>query len=189
MEVFIVFSNTNTLLSRSIQQFTTYPYCHTSLAFDPELHEVYSFGRKRPANPFIGGFAKEDFTDPFFQQAGCEIYSCRVSNEQIKQMRQCIQAIEVAQHLYSYNFLGLFGVLFQKPIHRPNRFFCVQFVAAVLETGGLFLTEKPACLLKPEDLAISPGLRLIYRGTLAAYDSIVSPLSAVADSKHFPESV
>ncbi|AQQ51850.1 hypothetical protein [Planococcus lenghuensis] len=192
MDIFIVFLNTNILLSRSIQRFIDYPYRHTSLAFDAGLQEVYSFGRKRPANPFIGGFVKEDFTDPFFQQAECEIYSCPVSNEQSRKMRQLIQAIESAQHLYGYNFLGLFGVLFQKQFHRQNRFFCVQFVAKVLKAGGLSPTAKPSCLLKPEELAGAPGLRLVQQGTLAAYSHIASfpsPLSAVPDSSHLPESV
>lgn len=36
------------------------PLNHVSIALDRELTEVYSFGRKQPDNPFIGGFVKED---------------------------------------------------------------------------------------------------------------------------------
>lgn len=169
VEIYIVFSDTKTVLSKSIQRFTSYPYCHTSLAFDSELREVYSFGRKRPTNPFIGGFAKEDFRNPFFGQADCEIYSCKVSDSQFQNIQDKVRVIENTQHFYGYNFLGLFGVLFQKPVKRHNRFFCTEFVAEVLTASGVSLASKSACLLKPEELARSSELHLVYRGTLAAY--------------------
>ena len=49
---------TGTTLSRVIKIYTRNDYSPASIALDPELSEMYSFGRKKPRNPFIGGFIK-----------------------------------------------------------------------------------------------------------------------------------
>ncbi|WP_088006680.1 hypothetical protein [Indiicoccus explosivorum] len=169
MEIYIVFADTKTVLSKSISLFTDYPYSHCSLAFDSRLTEVYSFGRKRPANPFIGGFTKEDLNHPFFLRSECELFKCTVSETDGQQIRRMIRSVEENQHLYGYNFLGLFGVLLQKEIVREHRFFCVQFVAEALRAGGVRVAAKPAGLLRPEDIARSHELELVYSGPLSAY--------------------
>ncbi|MUV37483.1 hypothetical protein JNUCC1_01289 [Lentibacillus sp. JNUCC-1] len=52
--VYFLFTDTGTYLSKAINYCTKQPLNHVSIGFDDELSEVYSFGRKRPKNPFIG---------------------------------------------------------------------------------------------------------------------------------------
>ena len=66
MEIFLVYSANNSLLSKAIQCYTKETYNHVSIALDKDLNNTYSFGRKKMSNPLIGGFVKEDFWDPFF---------------------------------------------------------------------------------------------------------------------------
>lgn len=53
--VYIMLTNTGTLFTKLIQGYTKAPYNHASISFNRELSELYSFGRKHPANPLNGG--------------------------------------------------------------------------------------------------------------------------------------
>ena len=57
--IYIVLTDTGTLLSKAIGMYTRKDLNHTSIAFDEQLNEMYSFGRKQRHNPFVGGFVKE----------------------------------------------------------------------------------------------------------------------------------
>ena len=112
------------------------------IVFNPELTEVYSFGRKTVYNPFIGGFVKEDMHSVLFQQADCSLYSLTVTHHQFEKMHSYIRVMDIQKEAYRYNFIGLFGVLLKKPIDRKNAFFCSQFVATVLKEGQILETIK-----------------------------------------------
>ena len=60
--IYIVISKTSTLPSNVIKMWTKEPYAHTSLSFDIELNDMYSFARRKLHNPFYCGFIKEDIT-------------------------------------------------------------------------------------------------------------------------------
>lgn len=170
--VYIVLTDTGTWLSRAIGWYTGETLNHASLAFDKELNEVYSFGRKVPDNPFIGGFVREDFNNDWFLKgrgAHCAIYRCPVSDSAYTQIRKYIAALEAKEHQFTYNFIGLFGVAANVRIHRSHAFFCSQFVATALKAGGVQLCDKPPCLTTPRDLAISDKLECVYEGSLLEY--------------------
>src|SRR5690554_5588184 len=84
---YIILTDTGTFFTRMIKLYTKKPYNHASISFDSILKDVYSFGRKTPRNPFIGGFVKEDITGGIFKQARCAIYSCTATEEQIDRMK------------------------------------------------------------------------------------------------------
>ena len=166
---YILLTNTGTLFTKLIKLYTKKTYNHASFALDADLTEVYSFGRKSTRNPFIGGFVKEDMKTSLFNQADCAIYSFEVSEDQIEKMKHYIQEIEAAKKQYRYNFIGLFGFIFNKPINRKKAFFCSQFVASVLEEGKITDFEKPLSLIAPNDLQKLSNLHLVYQGKLKDY--------------------
>lgn len=169
MDVYIVLTDTGTLFTRLIKLFTKQPLNHASMSFSKELDVVYSFGRKRPNNPFIGGFVKEDMKGKLFKDATCAVYSCSVSTTEYQKMQRFIQGIEQKQYHYKYNFKGLFGVLLKKEMKTNKAFFCSEFVATVLNTGGIAINKKPARFVKPNDFMESGNFKLIYKGNLSAY--------------------
>ena len=57
--VYILLTNTESILSSSIRLFTNDPYNHVSLVLNEEFTEIYSFGRLKKDNPVIGGFVNE----------------------------------------------------------------------------------------------------------------------------------
>jgi hypothetical protein len=172
MEVYIILTDTGTLFTKMIRQFTNYPLNHASISFTKELDTTYSFGRKSANNPFIGGFVKEDLNGKLFKKAKCAIYKCSVSELEYKQMLNGVRQIEDDKQAYKYNFIGLFGVLINRKINRNKAFFCSEFVATILNIGGIAIRSKHPSLVKPNDIASCEKFRLIYEGLL---DSYLSP--------------
>lgn len=170
-KIYIVLTDTGTLLTRLIKIYTKKPYNHASISFDAYLTEVYSFGRKRPHNPFIGGFVKENFRSCFFEQAGCAVYSLETTEADTAKMKHYISDIEAEKDSYRYNFLGLFGFLMNKPLKRDNAFFCSQFAATILNQGERVSFEKDFALITPNDLTHIQDLTLEYEGKMEQYTS------------------
>lgn len=169
MEVYIIFTDTKTSLSRMIKTYTQHPYSHVSISFDPGLGEVYSFGRKNVGNAFIGGFVKEDMHNHLFQRAHCAVYKCSVTPEGYSAIRALIDEMELQHDQYTYNLSGLFGVVMNRGVERKNSFFCSQFIAELLKRGGVRISDKPASLIMPRDIFYSDELQFLYSGMMTGY--------------------
>jgi hypothetical protein len=172
-KLYIVLTHTGTWFTNLIKAYTREPFNHASLAFDPELREIYSFGRKYENNPFSGGFIRENVLGPLFvseeRVTTCAIYSCEVGTAAYERIRKTIADMEERKHEYKYNFIGLFGVLFNRRLKRDKAYFCSQFVAAMLQSGGVALTNKCPELTTPGDIGRSDRLQLVYTGKLRDY--------------------
>lgn len=166
-KLYLLLTDTGTIFTRMIKLYTKKPYNHASLVFDDNFNEVYSFGRKRPRNPFIGGFVNEDVREGLFKNARCAIYSFEASNQQIERMKTFIKLIEVEKHLYRYNLLGLITFIINKPYQRKRAYFCSEFVAHVLNEGSINEFHKPISLVSPTDLQNMKNLQLEFEGQLA----------------------
>ncbi|MBJ6361454.1 hypothetical protein ACFOQM_09160 [Paenibacillus sp. GCM10012307] len=164
--IYILLSDTGTWFTRMIKLYTKAEHNHASIAFDDEFKEVYSFGRKRPGNPFVGGFVKEDLQSEFFSKASCAVFSCKVSERKYNQLRAYVRKFEQEPHRYKYNLLGVLGIMMKIRVKRENAFFCSQFVATVFEQNGHSLVPKCASLTTPADLERSNALQLMYRGEI-----------------------
>lgn len=169
VDVYILLTDTGTLFTKTIKLFTRDPLNHASIAFDSDLNEVYSFGRKNPSNPFFAGFVKEDVRDDFFEHSMCALYRCSISQDAYERIRTQISTMEKNRDLYKYNLLGMLGVMFNIEMKREYAYFCSQFVATVFEQGGVNLVDKSPLLVTPGDLVNTPMLELVYRGKLHSY--------------------
>lgn len=167
--IYFVFTDTGTSLSRVINYCTRESLNHVSLAFDVDLTEVYSFGRKRPRNPFSGGFVREDIRSDFLKNAKCAVYSFQISKKEFEAILSHIKKIEKIQDYYRYNFLGLIGVLLQIRIKRKRAFFCSEFVATMLSNAHSVQLSKPTYFITPSDIRTELHLNLIYEGKLGDY--------------------
>lgn len=168
-KIYIVLTDTSSILSKLIQLYTKEPYNHASISLDDELNEVYSFGRKQVGNPFNGGFVKEDMKRGLFTHAKCAIYSLMITDNQLEKMKRYIHEIEKQQEEYRYHFLGLFGFLFHRPIYKEKAFFCSQFVATMLNKCHVIDFDQPLTLVAPSDLQEIAALKLEFEGELKAY--------------------
>ena len=103
-KIFLLLTDTDTMLTRLIRACTKTPYNHASIGFNPELSEVYSFGRKTVYNPFIGGFVREDMHSVLFQQADCSLYSLTVTDHQFEKMHSYIRVMDIQKECLSLQF-------------------------------------------------------------------------------------
>ena len=172
-KLYILLSDTKSVISKGIKLYTRKQYSHVSIALDENLEELYSFGRLKPHNPLIGGFVREDIdngTFNLFPNTECALYSINVTTEQLNQVREVIHRFKYSYQRYGYNFLGIIGLIINKPISRKYSYFCSQFVAEVLYDSGINIIDKEVGLTLPEDFKNSEDLKLIYEGSLHKYD-------------------
>lgn len=170
-KIYIILSNTGTLFSKAIGIYTKKELNHTSIAFDEELNEMYSFGRKNSHNPFNGGFVKENPMEGMFQSATCAIYECEVTESEFWRMKSKTCQMEQQQHLYKYNLIGLVFLAVNIEKERENAFFCSQFVATIMKEcpSSRFQVSPP--LAQPHHFEQLPALTLKYKGNLQTYVS------------------
>ncbi|MGM9950889.1 MAG: hypothetical protein ACI33P_12225 [Lysinibacillus sp.] len=166
--IYIVLTETRSVLSRAIQLYTRETFNHISIAFDADLKEMYSFGRKRENNPLIGGFVQEDVKSKLLRQAECAIYEYVISDEQYERLRSEIGNFKRNQDRYRYNFIGLLCVACRIRMKREHAFFCSQFIATLFLRAGIPCEVCPY-FMKPSDFKHVPGFKLHYRGKLVKY--------------------
>jgi len=170
--VYVLLTDTGTLFTRLIKAFTGAPYNHASLALDPALKELYSFGRKCPLNPWEAGFVEEDVRDGtyrLFPDTRCALLRLKVAPCEREAMIRTIRGFQEQKNAYRYNLLGLLGILLNVGLARDKSYFCSQFVAEVLASGQAPLWPRPASLIAPDDFRRHPAFELIYEGYLSKY--------------------
>jgi hypothetical protein len=166
-------TDTGTLFSRSIRCWTGKPLSHASIALDPDLDEVYSFGRLRPHNPLKAGFVRERVWGSLIRKDSrhtpCAIYRCGLGRTAYLRLLAELDRFRGEPPRYGYNLAGLLAVAAGIEWRRPDKFFCSQFVAHLFAAAGAPLVRKPPALTTPCDLESSPRLELVYWGDLREY--------------------
>ena len=170
-KIYIILSNTGTLLSKAISIYTRKELNHVSIAFDEELNEMYSFGRKSSHNPFNGGFVKENPVEGLFQRATCAIYECKVTDSEYMRMRNKIRQMEQQKQFYKYNLIGLVLVAVNIEMERENAFFCSQFVATIMKECPSSRFQVAPPLAQPHHFEQLSALTLKFKGNLQTYVS------------------
>lgn len=167
--IYILLTDTGTFFTRLIKAFTGAPYNHASLAFDEELKELYSFGRKRPNRPWLAGFVRENVYEGVyrkFPETGCKVLRLKVTKEQCDQALRFVRDIERHKRLYRYNLLGVIAILLKLDYDPKYAYFCSQFVAEALNRSGLALWERPSFKVTPDDFGSHSGMTTVYEGPL-----------------------
>ncbi|MBD7916157.1 hypothetical protein H9660_13480 [Clostridium sp. Sa3CUN1] len=170
--IYLVFSNTGTILAKCINYYTKDKYVHVSLSLDETFEKMYSFGRIYPRNPFIGGLVEENLKDGVyknFQNSECIIYRVQVTDEQYVLLKKELDLFLKDQKKYKYSLLGLLGVIMNRPIKRSNRYFCSEFVSYLLIKSNIYDSNKIPSLTKPSDLLNINDKEFIYEGLTYEY--------------------
>lgn len=168
--VYIVLSQTGTLVSKIIRQYTRDPYNHASIAFDRSLGVMYSFGRKHRYNVLNNGFIEENFNRGLFAvfpNARCCILEIPVTDEQYKTMLESVDFFLRHRENYRYNVIGLFGYMVGIGLARKDHFFCSQFVSYILRKAA-FWNGIPE-LTRPMDFLRISQKCIIFEGSIREY--------------------
>lgn len=170
--IYIVVTQTGTILSRLLKVITHARYNHVSVTLDPTLNIMYSFGRKNPYNPFWGGFVMESphfGTFKRFPETEAEVICVTITDVQKQRIEEKLAEMYENRKDYHYNILGLFLAGLHIRYHRENRYYCSEFVKTLLadfdvvESGAIGDIPQPIEFLKIQ------GGEVIYRGKLRSY--------------------
>lgn len=168
--IYIVMTQTGTLLSRLIKGYTGCEYAHVSISLDKNLDEMYSFGRLNPYNPFWGGFIHERVNSGTFKRfkntiAG--IVELEITDEQYNNLRNIIKKMEERINPYRFNILGLILVGFNIKYEMEDHFYCAEFLKYLFEECNI--ENNLPRLVAPDDFKNIKGIKYIYKGKLSEY--------------------
>ena len=170
-KIYIILTQTGSVVSQIVKVYTRKKYGHVSISLDRELKNMYSFGRLKATNPFIGGFVHESQkhgTFYKFKDTTATIYSLEIEDEKYEKLKNEIDTFKKTRREYSFNAIGLFAVAAHLKIKRKNKYYCAEFVQELLQRAGVH-NEFPN-IIKPEDFLKIPGLKLEYDGYLRDYE-------------------
>lgn len=189
--VYIFLTRTGTRVANVIGSITGDRFAHASISLDRELTELYSFARRGIHNPFCSGFEKENIHRGIFAIFGdcySHLYRLTVTDEVYDHIENTLHEMYRTRFNYRYNFLGLFSCALGVPSNFRHHYTCSQFVSWILESSGAAVLPKNMGLMKPDDLATLPDLKLIYRGRIAEADAraaACTPLLELLGKKNY----
>ncbi len=173
-KIYIVISQTGTVLSRILKLITGAEYNHVSIGLSKDLQYMYSFGRKNPYNPFYGGFVLESKnfgTFKRFSNTDVKIISIDVDEEKYKAITERIEYMLSNKKEFGYNYFGLFLAALKIAIKTNNRFYCSEFVKQILldfDIDGSRMFENIP-IPRPIDFLDIPNTSTVYIGKLKDY--------------------
>lgn len=173
---YIVISQTGTILSRILKTTTKATYNHASISIDPNLNELFSFGRVHPYNPFWGGFVKESpnyGTFKRFSNTKIEVIKIPINKTTYKCIENMLNKMYQNKKNYGYNYLGLFLAALHIQYKCVNRYYCSEFVKAILLSTNINSLDNFSKITKPIDLEKLYKNNIVYIGTFQEYQKKV----------------
>ena len=170
-KIYIVLTQTGTILSKIIKIYTNAEYCHVSLSLDRRLNKMYSFGRLNAYNPFVGGFVHEGInwgTFKRFKNTTTQIYSIDVTSKQYNKIKQEIKKIEKNKQIYRFNRIGLFLAGINYKYTKEKCFYCAEFVKYLIDVAEIDLNLPN--VIKPIDFKNLDNSEILYTGILKNYN-------------------
>lgn len=173
--IYIMLTQVGTYVSRSIKYFTKDPYNHASIGLDESLTYFYTYARKVRRFPLISGLVREKINSgifPYYPQTKMIVYAIDVNDETYKRVHDIIRDYIHHRQECKYNFAALFGSVINRAFHFKRRHTCAEFVAVVLQRGGIHQFGKPLPLVRPGDLMDLPNSHVLYEGLMTEFDGL-----------------
>lgn len=131
----VVFSSTNTRIGSMIRVVTKNSYNHVSLAFDDDLHKMYSFARYYKNAPFFAGFVEESalrYAATKRRQVLVKVCRIELSPEQYICLRNYLDDLTTAPSRYIYNLFSAAATPLRRRVLIRDTYTCIEFVTHVL---------------------------------------------------------
>ncbi len=167
--IYIVISQTGTILSRILKVITRKDYNHASISLADDLHIMYSFGRKRPYNPFMAGFVREsaDFgTFKRFSKTKVLVLQAYITDDEYEELDDLMDFMVNNPLNYRYNYLGLYLAAFKICFRARNRYYCSEFVRDILVKYNVKGADKLEKIVHPMSFLNLPEIETVYSGKL-----------------------
>ena len=172
--VYLIMIEGKSYFSKAIKSITHDIYSHAAISFDPQLHEMYSFGIHNDDSP-RSGFRKEDIKNiPIGGRIGVFVFF--VGDVAYAKLNEFVKSFKDNIEKTSYSFLNLFTYVFNIPYNREWKLVCSQFVDRCLQSAGINLTGKDSSQVSPSDLnkSMMKDKRIynLYEGLASKYDYV-----------------
>lgn len=173
--VYIMLVHSGTAVSNAIKVVSHAEFSHAAISFDSSMDEMYSFARKDPRNPFIGGFRFESVGRGFYDNKHCPyaVYVVPCTETQIKKMKKRLNYFIQNQSKFKFDFVGLVKNYLGIVDNPEYRWFCSRFVADILNAGAPKknpYVEEPS-LQDPDDFKNTDYATYVIGGSdLMKYD-------------------
>lgn len=169
--LYIVLTRTNTTFSKIIKFIKKDEFTHAAISLDKDLEQMYSFGRKKVYNPFIGGFNEEHLNKGVYKY--CKtlpglIMEVEVSKDQYEKAKALLDHFASNRQLYKYNYMGVLNSLLNKEGYDDNSFLCSEFVYYVLNNSGVADFKMARNLVRPINL-LNLNSKVTYKGNLKEF--------------------
>lgn len=144
-QLYIVISQTGTLLSRILKQITGAEYNHASISLSRDLERMYSFGRRHPYNPFWGGFVIESPRTGTFKR--------------FSETKVLVLSVSVTEEQHAFHIVW----------KQESCYYCSEFVGELLTKSRVDGTEQlRSSIIQPMQFLRVPHT-LLYCGKLREY--------------------
>ncbi len=174
-QIYIVISQTGTVLSRILKLITGARYNHASISLSPTLRKMYSFGRLHPYNPFWGGFVTESpncGTFKRFSNTTIAVLAVDISTENYENLRLNIEHMLKEKRKYRYNYLGLYLAALHIIYTKRNRYYCSEFVREILKKYEIKGADGLNSIVQPIHFLCLPH-STVFTGKLSDYKNSV----------------
>lgn len=171
-EIYIVITQTGTVLSKFLRFWTKAEFNHASIGLSSDLSLMYSFGRLDPYNPFFGGFVTESpkfGTFKRFSETEALVLAAPIRKDKKELLVNTIEEMVSNKKDYGYNYMGLIVAAIKKTYKRPNRFYCSEFVCEMLKRAEVKGAGDLPDIIEPIHFLSLPEFREVYRGKLREY--------------------
>lgn len=168
-DVYIVLTKSKSITSRIINFLMPTEYTHSSIAFDKELNEMYSIGRRYAFLFFPAHLKKENLESGFYHYYDLTkigVYSIEVSQESYIAMKEYVDKLYQNNTKLKYSSWGLAFCRLHIGVVRKNKMFCSQFVCNVLMKAKEQLIDIPPELCTPTDFLKIKGIKCHYVGSV-----------------------
>lgn len=173
--IFLIISQTGTLLSRILKIITKAEYNHISLGLEEKLECMYSFGRLSPYNPLWGGFVTKSPNSGTFKRfynTRVIVLDLKVDSSKYDRICRSVESMEHIRRKYHYNYIGLLLAAF-KIVHKSkNRYYCSEFVKYMLQSNNIDGSDILPEIAQPIHFLNIPAARLVYCGKLRDYSVV-----------------
>lgn len=174
--VFILLTVGSTTLAKIIRGATGDTFSHSSIAFNPQLTPLYSFGTKKlteesrelgfvRATPYdeTWGGIKTPFT----------LFVTYVNDAARRKIESRLEYFMAHADDFKYSFAGLVRNFLHIKSPKKKKWFCSAFVAELLGLG--YELRKDATLFRPQQFANLPNVVEIYSGDdIHKYDPMIT---------------
>lgn len=168
-DIYILLTDTKTLVSKVSRMVTGDPYNHVSLMLTDDFDDgIYTFSLSNGHNGIRGGFMVEDRKN--LKGSHYSMYRLAVTYSVYDKIKSKVTDYVKAVDKTSYNHLGLFNAIFKKNIFKSEdgqASICSEFVVEVLNFAGVELFAKRlASTVRPYEMVKSKLLKFYRRGVI-----------------------